>query len=65
VPERGLEHHAKNTGKTDIPAEGGAVGAGNGPFDTDLQAIILRWPTLTDATKSDILEMIRSADGVD
>ena len=40
---------------------GAAVGAQNAPVDPELQAIIERWPDLTDAVKAGILEMVRDA----
>ena len=67
VPERGLEQTVESSGETGITpkggAESGAVGAGNGPGDPQLRAVIEAWPVLSESTKSDILEMIRAAGG--
>ncbi len=51
----------ENAHSRDSAAPGAAVGAQIAPVDPELQAIIERWPDLTDAVKAGILEMVRDA----
>ena len=67
VAGTGFELPADSTGKTSIPDQGGAecdaVGEQNGAADPELREVSRAWPTLSNAIKSDILELIRAADG--
>lgn len=66
MEDRGLEPVAISPKKTAISekggAESGALAAGNGPVDPDLQSIIEQWEDLPEATKDRIAAMLREPD---
>ena len=62
APPAGIEQPASDSGKIKISsqsgAESGAVGAHSGEIDADLRAINDTWPTLTEADRRAVLEII-------
>ena len=63
---RGNRRIDRNTGKTVVAdqsgAESGAFGAESAPIDSDLQAIIGRWPDLPQRVKASIAAMVATGD---
>ena len=55
------ENGGNSIGSGESGAESGALGARNAPFDSDLTAVVDRWPTLPEAIKVGILAMIWAA----
>ena len=43
-------------------AESGAVGAQNSPIDPDLELIIEVWPTLSDASKAELITIVKAVE---
>jgi hypothetical protein len=53
----------ENAGKTGVPpesgAESGAVGGDSAPIDPDLMAVVAAWPTLSDATRRQVVALVQ------
>jgi hypothetical protein len=66
VGDTGLEPTANSTQKTAHPekggAESGAVGARKGPIDPDLALIIEVWPTLSEASKAEVITIVKAVE---
>ena len=58
------ENPEENANFRDSAAPGAAVDAQNTSIDPDLQAIIERWPELSEAVKAGILAMVRTSGDV-
>ena len=56
------ENPTENALSSDSAALGAAVGTKNITLDSDLQAIIERWPALTESRKADILVMVKAGE---
>ncbi|HJN09783.1 MAG TPA: hypothetical protein QF564_13910 [Pirellulaceae bacterium] len=54
--------HEENAHSQQGAAQGAAFEHENAPIDPDLQAIIDRWPDLSEAVKVGILAMVKAAD---
>jgi hypothetical protein len=57
----GHENGQKTAISSSGGAESGAVGADSGPIDPDLAVIIDAWPTLPEAVRRKVVEMVAQA----
>ncbi len=66
VAEMGLEPPPKSSGnpgcRPEGGAESGAVGAQSAPFPPDLAAVVAVWPTLPEATRRQVIGLVKAAD---
>ena len=66
VGDTGLEHTVNSPQKTALSekgaAESGAVGVRNEPIDSDLELIIEVWPTLSEASKAEVITIFKAVE---
>lgn len=64
----GFELSPDPSGNSSIASQGGAkcgaLGAQNGPFNSDLATVIEAWPGLSPAIRTGILAMVLAAEGL-
>ncbi len=64
--DTGLEHTANSTQKTALSeigaAKSGAVDARNGPIDPDLALVINAWPMLSEASKVEVIAIVKAVE---
>ena len=59
------ENTEENASFGESAAQGAAVGAENAAIDPHLQAIVERWPDLSEPVKAGIVALVRAAGGAD